>query len=326
MSNGNGQRPGVMAAEAWFRKAQEEQKAGNLPEALKAYDKGLEFAPGYAAGYANRGGVRAMLGDHAGAVEDLSRAIASNPSIPEAFFNRGLAYMSMGDFKRAAEDFTTVTVLRPDDVAAYASRGSVKAASGDAEGSIADYTRAVELAPDYAPAWFNRAFVRSGTGDLEGAVKDVTRYIELVPGHAEAHFRRGFMLDDLGETEAATEDYQTAMGLDPGHGLAHLNLAELYVATGRVGEIVDILGDADTEGWSGSERALRLYLMAVAVAAQGRDTTEAEKALAETLAGAPGQWDTTSIDTWLESADISESAKDSVRRITAMIKGGEADE
>ena len=56
-------------------------------------------------GYYNRGIVKNMTGDFAGAIPDFSEAIALDKKMAAAFFHRGIAKSKTGDLFGRMEDF-----------------------------------------------------------------------------------------------------------------------------------------------------------------------------------------------------------------------------
>ncbi|NRQ36974.1 tetratricopeptide repeat protein [Nonomuraea sp. NN258] len=77
--------------------------AGNHAEARRALDLAVDYAPGLAAAWGNRGVLRFTVGDVEGAVADLTRAIELDPQ-PDLHANRAVALRALGRAAEAAAD------------------------------------------------------------------------------------------------------------------------------------------------------------------------------------------------------------------------------
>ena len=69
----------------------------------------------------------------------------SRPTDDAALVKRGLARQSKGDHAGAIEDFSKAIELNPNLVQAYASRGVSREAKGDSAGAKADYSKSIQL-------------------------------------------------------------------------------------------------------------------------------------------------------------------------------------
>jgi len=97
--------------------------AGGQPaEAIGAFSRALEIAPGDPIVLNNRGVAHAMLGQPQSAVADCTAAIRLSPRNSLVRYNRGIAYALQGNMTRAALDFDTAIRLRPNYAPAYCSR------------------------------------------------------------------------------------------------------------------------------------------------------------------------------------------------------------
>jgi tetratricopeptide (TPR) repeat protein len=65
--------------------------------------------------YNNRGCIRRYLKDHAGSLEDHTRAIELNPRSHEAYANRGLTHWELKDYAAAIADTEKALEIAPRD-------------------------------------------------------------------------------------------------------------------------------------------------------------------------------------------------------------------
>jgi Flp pilus assembly protein TadD len=72
--------------------------------ALRAYDRLITMAPTDARAWCDRGITRSRLGDHAGAIADLSEAIRLDERQVNAYAARSYAHAAIGDRGQACGD------------------------------------------------------------------------------------------------------------------------------------------------------------------------------------------------------------------------------
>ena len=104
-----------------------------------------------ASNHVNRGVVRTIRGDHAGAETDFDTAMKIEPDLAEAYLNRGALRVRQSRFQEAMELIDRGLGLGPEEPArGYFNRGVARQSLGDFKGAYQDYTRASELAPTWA--------------------------------------------------------------------------------------------------------------------------------------------------------------------------------
>ncbi|HXX93614.1 MAG TPA: tetratricopeptide repeat protein [Planctomycetota bacterium] len=232
------------------------------------YDRELQIAPHFAAGYFDRGNARAATGNPAGAIEDFTRAVTIDPLHALAFGNRGVARQERGDFRGAVEDFTRQMELEPGVATArchramayhdlgeldraledfngalavdsrltrgYYGRGLLWMDRGELEKARADLTRAVEISPKFAEAYTNLGLLSAEKGDMEGAIREFTRAIEARPGYARAYYNRGLARWTRKDGAGAIEDYTRALEAEPRYVDALANRGLVRQASGAL--------------------------------------------------------------------------------------------
>lgn len=141
-------------AAGWYRLGKlEQEEFGNLPEALKAFDKVVALAPNDQA-YNSRGHLRMEMKDFSGAIEDFNKALEFNPQAGGSLWGRGLCKKELGDLSGAAEDFSQMLALYPQIVAGYMDRADVRELQKDLIGALKDYQTVVtQLDPENKEAW-----------------------------------------------------------------------------------------------------------------------------------------------------------------------------
>jgi tetratricopeptide (TPR) repeat protein len=182
--------------------------------ALEDYNRALELKPTYVDALFSR----STLKDDADAAQDLSEAIRLEPTDARLYFYRGLKRYGMGEHEGAIQDLSAFIDLAPTDSIAsiseaYSLRGSMRAITKDFPAAIQDQSKAIELDPSCAKAFFERGVDRDLLKDHQGAILDFSKVIELDPSNAEAYHSRGLARLELGLEDEGRKDLIDAIGL-----------------------------------------------------------------------------------------------------------------
>jgi len=152
---------------------------GDLPGALREFNRVIELAPDSPIGWYNRGLVRRDQRDCRSAIEDFSTALQRDPRFFGAWYHRGNCRQSLGEFGAAMADYSRAIELpgRVDGrFLAYLARGDAARRSGEPERALADYTRVAELRTDTA-VLHSRAWVNLYLGRWKPAFDDAARFL-----------------------------------------------------------------------------------------------------------------------------------------------------
>lgn len=176
-----------------------------------------------AVAFYDRGIVWLAKGEVDRAIDDLSKAIGSNPRYIDAYLARGKAWHSKKDLTRAIADCDRAIDLDPRSAFAYNNRGIARKDSQDLPGAISDFDRAIILNPDLTQAYVNRGAARCAAGDLTGARSDLDKAIASDPHNGKAYNNRGTVRQAAGDSNGALDDYNQAILLDPENAFAYVN-------------------------------------------------------------------------------------------------------
>lgn len=100
-------------AEAWSVLAYLHAQAGEMSEAVPAYEKALALRPGDADLCFNAGFAAQRAGHHVRAMELLQQAIAMNANLDRAWYGLGLSLAHGARYEEAAEKFREAGRLQP---------------------------------------------------------------------------------------------------------------------------------------------------------------------------------------------------------------------
>lgn len=130
---------------------------GRYDEAFAAYQTMVDRRPDLAS-YARVSHARELLGDRAGAIDAMQRAIVAGGSITEATnwvtVQLGQLYFGQGDLTAAEAEYQRVLTRSPDYAPALAGLAAVRAAQEQPDAAIDLYQQSLALlpAPEYAIA------------------------------------------------------------------------------------------------------------------------------------------------------------------------------
>jgi tetratricopeptide (TPR) repeat protein len=234
LSNTANPLPPLKDASAYFNRALENYKQGQLDQALADYNKAIELDPKGAYAYYGRGNVYKNQGQLNQALAEYTKALQLDPTFAAAYFNRGLVYSDQGKLDQALPDFNLAIQLDPTFAVAYNNRGIVYYKQGQLDLALADYNLAIEFDPKYAAAYNNRGIVYSDQGKLDQALSDYNQSLTLDPKNAAAYNNRGIVYSDQGKLDQALSDYNQSLTLDPKNVVAYNNRGIVYYKQGKL--------------------------------------------------------------------------------------------
>ena len=125
---------------------------GRLPDALADFGRAVDLQPDDADALAQRGLVRAVLRDPTAGLVDLTEALRLRPA-PGTFLLRAGVRGMLSDFRGAVEDCDQALQLKPAFPDAHARRGAALLELGNQPEAARSLQKALDLAP---PDWPQR--------------------------------------------------------------------------------------------------------------------------------------------------------------------------
>ena len=98
-------------AKAAFDRAEADEAAGRVDEAIAGYSDAIRLVPGYTRAYNRRGVLYQQKGRLDEAIADYTTAIGQLPREPNFHFNRASAYQALGETAKAAADLQKAKAL-----------------------------------------------------------------------------------------------------------------------------------------------------------------------------------------------------------------------
>jgi tetratricopeptide (TPR) repeat protein len=281
--------------------------ADNNKQAIEDYDRAVDLDPDAAFYYYNRGNAKRELERYEEAIEDYNRAIELNPEDADNYVNRGNTKIKLERYEEAIEDYNRAIELDPDEGEYYSRRGYVKLELERYQEALEDYNRAIELDPDKAEYYVNRGTAKLRLEDYEEAIEDYSQGIEIDPNSQEYYTNRGSAKHGLKRFQQAEKDYKRAINMGGEDLSTLLNLAELYVHTGKPGEAQDIAKEARSLGETPNEEAKSLLLQLIADYLVNDDVGDIESEYRSVCAKEfTTEWNFSQMDMWLADNDLAD--------------------
>lgn len=175
-------------------------------EAIMAADTLLELSPKYVPAMAMRSDLMWELGDSAGALEWVNKAIDINKYDADLLHHRGVLLARLECYEEAEQDLDRCLYLNPGYAGAYITRAMIRYFRDNLNGALADYDMSIMIDPANVTGHYNRGNLRAQIGDDNRAIEDFDMVIEAEPDNMMAIFYRGVLRDNTGDYRGAEQD------------------------------------------------------------------------------------------------------------------------
>jgi Flp pilus assembly protein TadD len=199
-------------AYSFLRAGMANERTGNYPAAVKAYERGLAVEPGNVELLNSLGFALFQQGKSREAVAALEKAVAADPKHWKSHNNLALAAIDIGELEVAEAHFRDSLAIKPQP-AIYNDLGFVLERQGLAEEAARAYRKAIELDPELASAHYNLGSSLARSGKFAEAERQLRAAIEADPKSAAAHQALAQVLESLGRTDEARREIGVAKAL-----------------------------------------------------------------------------------------------------------------
>jgi Flp pilus assembly protein TadD len=163
----------------------DELRAGHPDVALRYFAYSTKLAPRFAAAWGNVGVARRRMGDHQGAFDAYTQALAISSDDPTILSNLASLYRSLGKENEAEMALKAVNLSAATPHVLIV-RGDLELAQGRTRKAMRLYKRARYLGPKLADPWVALARAELTRSRRDAAQKDVEKALALEPDHPEA--------------------------------------------------------------------------------------------------------------------------------------------
>jgi tetratricopeptide (TPR) repeat protein len=196
-------------AYSFLRAGMANERTGNYPAAVKAYQRGLAVEPGNVELLNSLGFALFQQGKSAEAVVALEKAIAADPQHWKSHNNLALAAIDLGELEVAEAHYRESLAIKPQP-AIYNDLGFVLERQGLSEEAIRAYREAIALDPKSATARYNLGSSLARSGNLAEAETHLRAAIEADPTNTAAQQALAGVLEGLGRKDEARREIETA--------------------------------------------------------------------------------------------------------------------
>ena len=195
--------------------AVDHHRAGRLSEANNIYRLILDKLPNQPVALNLNGVILHQSGNSISAINQIKKAIESNPNYVDAHLNLGTVLMDLNRFEEASECFSLATNIDPNHSIAFNNLGNAKFKMYQYEDAVVDYEKAIALDPLCIEAYTNMGVLFKEEGELEAALKYIQKAININPENINSLNNYGAILSDLRQYEEAEDSYKKALSIDP---------------------------------------------------------------------------------------------------------------
>lgn len=256
-------------ARGWFSLGVALMRAKKDREALAAYEKAIEYRPGYLlprynqalvharSGPAGRARAARLLdqvltlrpdfapawllrgrfasedGDDVRALELYGKAASYDPSLYKARYNQGLVALRLGRLTLAERLFARLVADFPDRPENHFNLGKIAYQREQPEAAVGHYEKALTAAKgDYPEARLNLGLALRSMGRQDEALAAFDALVAADPKYAPAHLNRALVLMHAKRFDEARAALEQVLALRPDSAAALYNLGKLAARTG----------------------------------------------------------------------------------------------
>ncbi|MEH6607838.1 MAG: tetratricopeptide repeat protein [Halioglobus sp.] len=198
-------------AYSFLRAGMANERTGNYPAAVKAYELGLDVEPENVELLNSLGFALFQQGKSEEAVVALEKALAVDPKHWKAHNNMALASIDIGEFEVAEAHYRESLAIEPQP-AIYNDLGFVLERQGLPFEAVDMYRKSLELDPGSVTAHYNLAASLARSGEYAEAETQFRAALEIEPS-AQAHNGLAITLKQLGRVEEASKEMAKAKAL-----------------------------------------------------------------------------------------------------------------
>ena len=170
-------------------------------------------------------------GQYQNAIDAFSKLIELAPGHADAYKNRGVSYMKQEKYDLAIKDFQMAKELFPELKGLYSNLGVAWYYKKEYKKAIESYDIEIEMAPENYIAYFNRALCLAELNKDDEAFEDLEKTLNLKPGFYWAICYKADLLAQKGNTAKAIETYKEAIKYDSQNDYAKDKLAKIDKTT-----------------------------------------------------------------------------------------------
>lgn len=209
--------------EAYYNRACLLSVLGYEEEALADYSYVIEIEPTNLDALINRASMLYERGLYAEARQDIANGLELSPENAQLLCTLGLIEMAEEQYSQALQALSQAIVSDPSLIAAWTNRAILTFERGDTEAAIADLTSALAL-EENATVFYNRGIAYQAQECWQKAIDDFTQALALSDEDAQDIFyRRSLCYQQQGNEVQAQQDLRQHLAFGTSHYAESLN-------------------------------------------------------------------------------------------------------
>ena len=172
---------------------------GNLDEAIKYCQKGIDLEGDFVESYFNMGNAHTKKTEYDKAIEYFKKAVNLNPDHKNAWNDLGLTYELKSDYENALKSLDKAIEIDKNFAVAWYRKGNVYKHKNESSQAIESYKKAIELKSDDAKAYLFMGSIYFDNKEYGEAVNFIDKAIEL---DAEISNEISSIINDFKNTES----------------------------------------------------------------------------------------------------------------------------
>ncbi|KAG6907504.1 hypothetical protein DXG01_008648 [Tephrocybe rancida] len=180
----------------------------------EAIDQGISWDQGRAEALNLRGTFKFLIGDVAGAKEDLLASVEVVPSFTQSIVKLASVHMEQGDAPSAFKCFEDAIKYNEKDPDIYYHRGQVFFIMNEFKQAAENYTQSTELDDTFVFSHIQLAVAQYKSGNIANSIATFRRTLKAFPQRSEPHNYYGELLLDQQKFEEAIAQFERSVELE----------------------------------------------------------------------------------------------------------------
>lgn len=211
-------------------------RAGQLDRAEAGYRSIPADDPKYPDSLQLLGVIAQQRGDHARAVELITKAIALRPHQPEFHSNLAEAHRSLGQLAQAEACCAEALRLKPNHAEALLNLGRVRMAGKRWQDARQAFNTIVQTDPADGRGHYYLGECLREMGRIRESIEAYQRAVACNPRHFHAYYQLATQLLLMGDPIASEVNFRKAIEINPRLAPAYVNLGRCLIELGRAQE------------------------------------------------------------------------------------------
>lgn len=201
--------------------------------AIRFYQKALEFNRDYLLARMSLGNALAEKGELKKAVKHYKKAIKTNPNHAPAYSQLAGALAKQGKTELSIKYYKTSISINPGLETTRVNLASALTATGRFDQALAQYKKALQINPDFAEAYTGLGITLARMGRYKEAIRVFEKNLKSVSDEAQTLFYIGDAYLKWGNHEQAATHFYMAIAANPDFAMAYNSLGKTMMMMGN---------------------------------------------------------------------------------------------